>query len=272
MVVNGPTTSTIRWSEVAARRLRAPQPASLQGDPARRAGAGFVADGRASSTTCSRPSSTAVTSTTPPAGCAARGVGFYTIGSAGHEANALRRQRAATHRPGPAALPLGRLLPGPGPPGPGPRRRARRAARPAGVERRADRRRPAQGVRPRRPVDHPADVDDRLAPAAGDGGGVRHRPGRLGSAAELRWPADAIAVTSFGDASLNHSTAQGALNAAAYTAHQGTGDAAAVRVRGQRLGDQRADAGRLGAGRRSRGGPGCATSRPTAATRSASTT
>ena len=35
-----------------------------------------------------------------------------------------------------------------------------------------------------------------------------------------RWPADAIAVCSFGDASLNHSTAQGALNAAAYTAHQ----------------------------------------------------
>ena len=35
-----------------------------------------------------------------------------------------------------------------------------------------------------------------------------------------RWPTDAIAVCSFGDASLNHSTAQGALNAASYTAHQ----------------------------------------------------
>jgi 2-oxoisovalerate dehydrogenase E1 component len=35
------------------------------------------------------------------------------------------------------------------------------------------------------------------------------------------WPADAIAVCSFGDASLNHSTALGALNAAQYTAHQG---------------------------------------------------
>jgi 2-oxoisovalerate dehydrogenase E1 component len=35
------------------------------------------------------------------------------------------------------------------------------------------------------------------------------------------WPADAIVVTSFGDASLNHSTALGALNAAQYTVHQG---------------------------------------------------
>jgi 2-oxoisovalerate dehydrogenase E1 component len=35
------------------------------------------------------------------------------------------------------------------------------------------------------------------------------------------WPADAIAACSFGDASLNHSTALGALNAAEYTVHQG---------------------------------------------------
>src|SRR5215211_4996108 len=35
------------------------------------------------------------------------------------------------------------------------------------------------------------------------------------------WPADAIAVCSFGDASANHSTAQGAINAACYTAHSG---------------------------------------------------
>ena len=36
-----------------------------------------------------------------------------------------------------------------------------------------------------------------------------------------RWPNDALVVCSFGDASLNHSTAQGALNAATYTVHQG---------------------------------------------------
>ena len=34
------------------------------------------------------------------------------------------------------------------------------------------------------------------------------------------WPDDAIVVCSFGDASVNHSTAQGALNAAAYLAHR----------------------------------------------------
>ncbi|HET9894195.1 MAG TPA: thiamine pyrophosphate-dependent enzyme [Streptosporangiaceae bacterium] len=34
------------------------------------------------------------------------------------------------------------------------------------------------------------------------------------------WPADSIVVTSFGDASVNHSTATGALNTAAYCAHQ----------------------------------------------------
>ena len=45
------------------------------------------------------------------------------------------------------------------------------------------------------------------------------RANRLGIATD--WPADSVVVCSFGDASLNHSTAQGALNAAAYTAHQG---------------------------------------------------
>jgi 2-oxoisovalerate dehydrogenase E1 component len=35
------------------------------------------------------------------------------------------------------------------------------------------------------------------------------------------WPADALAVCTFGDASANHSTAQGAVNTACYTAHAG---------------------------------------------------
>ncbi|WP_456695628.1 thiamine pyrophosphate-dependent enzyme [Aeromicrobium sp. P5_D10] len=47
----------------------------------------------------------------------------------------------------------------------------------------------------------------------------------LGRAAASRiatpWPDDAIVVTSFGDASANHSTTVGALNAVAYCAHQG---------------------------------------------------
>jgi 2-oxoisovalerate dehydrogenase E1 component len=45
------------------------------------------------------------------------------------------------------------------------------------------------------------------------------RAGRLGLATS--WPADAIVACSFGDASVNHSTAAGALNTAAYCAFQG---------------------------------------------------
>ena len=37
---------------------------------------------------------------------------------------------------------------------------------------------------------------------------------------ECAWPSDAVAVCSFGDASLNHATAQAALNATAHAAHQ----------------------------------------------------
>jgi 2-oxoisovalerate dehydrogenase E1 component len=44
------------------------------------------------------------------------------------------------------------------------------------------------------------------------------RGARLGAAS--RWPADAIVVTSLGDASINHSTAVGALNTAGYCAYQ----------------------------------------------------
>lgn len=39
---------------------------------------------------------------------------------------------------------------------------------------------------------------------------------------QAEWPADSVVMASFGDASLNHSTAQGALNAAGWTAYRGT--------------------------------------------------
>ncbi|WP_338035608.1 thiamine pyrophosphate-dependent enzyme [Billgrantia antri] len=42
---------------------------------------------------------------------------------------------------------------------------------------------------------------------------------RLGGGGE--WPADSVTICSFGDASFNHSTAQGALNAAGWAAYQG---------------------------------------------------
>jgi len=50
--------------------------------------------------------------------------------------------------------------------------------------------------------------------------GRQHRlPDRLRT--PLAWPDDAVVVASFGDASANHSTAAGAVNAACWTAHQG---------------------------------------------------
>ena len=133
---------------------------------------------------------------------------------------------------------------------------ARRAARPAGVGRRADRRRAPQGVRPRRAGGHPADVDDRLAPAAGDGRGVRHRPGRAASACRPAGRPTPSPCASFGDASLNHSTAQGALNAAAYTAHQGMPMPLLLVCEDNGLGHQRADARPGGSRRRCAGRPG----------------
>jgi 2-oxoisovalerate dehydrogenase E1 component len=45
------------------------------------------------------------------------------------------------------------------------------------------------------------------------------RARRLG--VDSAWPADAVVVCSFGDASVNHATAQAGLNSAAYLAHQG---------------------------------------------------
>ena len=46
-----------------------------------------------------------------------QGLGFYTISSAGHEANALVAAALRPDRPSPAALPVGRVLSGPGPAG-----------------------------------------------------------------------------------------------------------------------------------------------------------
>src|SRR5690606_34279779 len=45
------------------------------------------------------------------------------------------------------------------------------------------------------------------------------RAGRLG--ADRPWPDDAVVVSSFGDASVNHSTTMGALNTAGYTTRLG---------------------------------------------------
>ena len=59
---------------------------------------------------------------------------------------------------------------------------------------------------------------------------------------------DSIVVCSFGDASLNHSTAQGAINAAAWASFQGVPVPIALRLRGQRHRRVRTHAGGLGRG------------------------
>jgi len=150
----------------------------------------------------------------------ARGDGYYTIGSAGHEANALV---AAALRPtDPALLHYrsgGFYL-----------ARAQQVEGHDGVADvllglLASSEEPIAGGRHKvfghvrlAVIPQTSTIASHLPRAMGVGFAIG-RARRLGL--ETRWPADAIAVCSFGDASLNHSTAQGALNAAAYTAHQG---------------------------------------------------
>ena len=92
------------------------------------------------------------------------GRSFYSIGRRARVERG-RRARAAADGPGAPPLPLRRLLPRArraGGPGRGPGHPPRRHGR-AG---RADRGRPPQGFRQPRARRHPADVDDRVAPAA----------------------------------------------------------------------------------------------------------
>jgi 2-oxoisovalerate dehydrogenase E1 component len=150
----------------------------------------------------------------------AQGRGFYTIGSAGHEANAM--VAAALHPTDPALLHYrsgGFYL-----------ARAQQVAGHDGVQDvllglLASSREPIAGGRHKvfghralNVIPQTSTIASHLPRALGVAFAIG-RAARLGLA--TAWPADALAVCSFGDASLNHSTAQGALNAAGYTAHQG---------------------------------------------------
>ena len=138
------------------------------------------------------------------------------------------------HRPRAPALPLGRLLRWPRAPS---QRRDRHRGRPA--RRHGSRRRPdlaAAGTKcsatrrstsSRRPPPSPHTCH---APSA-----WRSRLGGR-TTRQQAYPADAIVVCSFGDASANHSTA-GALNAAGYSAHVGH-PYRSFRLRRQRHRDQ----------------------------------
>ena len=116
----------------------------------------------------------------------AQKLGFYTIGSAGHESNALVALALRPDRPGAAALPLRRLLPRPCRPG-----RATTASRDVllGMAAAADE--PIAGGRHKVFGHHdarrdPADVDDRLAPAARRRRRLRDRAGARASASPSR--------------------------------------------------------------------------------------
>ena len=152
----------------------------------------------------------------------ARGIGYYTIGSAGHESNAV--VAAALRRTDPALLHYrsgGFYL----------ARAAQASTEPfAGVrdvlagmlglveEPIAGGRHKVFGHPTLDVIPQTSTIASHLPRAVGVAFAI-DRAARLG--VRSRWSSEAIAVCSFGDASANHSTAQGALNAAAYTAHSG---------------------------------------------------
>jgi 2-oxoisovalerate dehydrogenase E1 component len=153
-----------------------------------------------------------------------RGHGFYTIGSAGHESNALV---AAALRPTDPALLhyrsgafyLARSLQA--------GRKLEDGLRDILLGMMGALDDPASGGRHKvfgNPelaiIPQTSTIASHLPRAVGVAFAIE-RGQRLG--VRLRWPADALAVVSFGDASLNHSTAVGALNTAGYTVRQGLG-------------------------------------------------
>jgi 2-oxoisovalerate dehydrogenase E1 component len=149
----------------------------------------------------------------------AQGHGFYTIGSAGHEANALV---AAALRPTDPALLhyrsggfyLARAQQIPDHDGV---RDVLLGLLASSAEPIAGGRHKVFGHADLAIIPQTSTIASHLPRALGVAFAVA-RARRLGL--RTRWPEDAIVICSFGDASLNHSTAQGALNAAAYTAHQ----------------------------------------------------
>lgn len=150
----------------------------------------------------------------------ARGVGYYTIGSAGHEANALV---AAALRPTDPALLhyrsgafyLARAQQVPGHDGVGDILKGLLAAADEPI---AGGRHKVFGHQALAVIPQTSTIASHLPRAVGVADAIG-RAGRLGLTSP--WPSDALVVCSFGDASLNHSTAQGSLNAAANTAHRG---------------------------------------------------
>jgi 2-oxoisovalerate dehydrogenase E1 component len=150
----------------------------------------------------------------------AEGRGFYTIGSAGHESNALV---AAALRPTDPALLHYRsgafyLARAAQVPGSQPLLDVLLGLVGAADEPIAGGRHKVFGNHDLAVIPQTSTIASHLPRALGVAFSI-DRAARLGVASA--WPADAIAVASFGDASAGHSTATGAINAACRTAYQG---------------------------------------------------
>jgi 2-oxoisovalerate dehydrogenase E1 component len=149
----------------------------------------------------------------------AQGEGFYTIGSAGHESNAAVALALRPDDPALLHYRSGGFY-------------CARAAQVSGVDPvrdvlhglTASVRDPITGGR-HKVFGHPAlhvipqtsTIASHLPRAVGVAFGI-HRARRIG--VTTPWPDDAVVVASLGDASINHSTAVGALNAAGHAVHQ----------------------------------------------------
>ena len=150
----------------------------------------------------------------------ARGEGFYTIGSAGHEgsaavARALRVSDPAFlhYRDAAFLIERSRQLPGQRPLWDLLLSFAASAEDPISGGRHK-----VLGSRPLNVPPQTSTIASHLPKAVGAAHGLG-LAARLG--VEGTWPADGVVLCSFGDASFNHSTAQGAINAAGWAAYQG---------------------------------------------------
>ncbi len=147
-----------------------------------------------------------------------QGHGHYTIGSSGHESNVVLGRLTRPTDPSlvhyrSAALQLERARQVPGMDGV----RDHRALA-GGVQRRASQRRSPQAVGGKALgiIPQTSTIASQLPRAVGLAYALGWKAGQ-GLATE---PADTLVLCSFGDASVNHSSALGALNAAGWVAHQ----------------------------------------------------
>ncbi len=155
-----------------------------------------------------------------------RGLGFYTIGSSGHEGNALV---AAALRPDDPALLhyrsggfyLARSQQVPGHDGVDDILRGLLAAADEPI---AGGRHKVFGHHDLAVIPQTSTIASHLPRAVGVAYAIgrERRDGSPAGRVSHEWEADAVAVCTFGDASLNHSTTQGALNAAGYFSHRGS--------------------------------------------------